>query len=372
MKKFNYNDITGLHLELTNKCNACCAMCSRNFKGKNRKNLKITELTLEDCKKILDKNFLKQLKLISLCGVYGDATNATELIPIINYIYKCNPNVHIDLYTNGSLHNTEWWEKLAKNIKNGIVIFGIDGIGETHTIHRMYTDFNKIISNAEAFIKSGGRAQWDYIVFKHNENQVDDARKLSKKLGFEIFQIKKTSRFLKNLYETDPQLDSTIEKYGKHPVYNNKGEIIAILELPENKKYRNHSEDIIFDKIKNYGNLQTYFDSVPINCQGLETCGVFISCFGEVFPCCTVYQQVCYKTINDVTDASELNEYSYYIKDNLSAFDKPVKEIVEGKFFNNIVASWKKETIKAGKCKSCARTCGRDYNSHNEQHTVRI
>lgn len=372
MKKFEYKNITGLHLELTNKCNACCAMCSRNFKGKTRSNLQTAELTLEDCKKIMNKDFLQQLKLISLCGVYGDATNATDLIQIIDYIYECNPSVHIDLYTNGSLHNSEWWTTLAKTIKNGMVVFGIDGIGDNHAIHRMYTDFERIIKNAKTFINAGGRAQWDYIVFKHNENQVEEARKLSKELGFEIFQIKKTSRFFKNLYEKDPQLDSTLEEYGKHPVYNNKGEIVALLELPEKKEYRNKSEDIIFNKIKSFGNLQAYFDKVSVKCQSLETGGIFISCLGEVFPCCTVYQQVCYKTINGVNDESELNEYKYYIKDNLSAFLKPIKEIVEGEFFNNIVNSWQKQTIKDGKCKSCSRTCGMDYNSHKEQHTVRI
>lgn len=372
MEKFEYEKIAGLHLELTNKCNACCAMCSRNFKGKNRKNLKLTELTLSDCKKIMSKDFIKQLKLISLCGVYGDATNASELLSIIDYLYECNENLHIDLYTNGSLHDTVWWSNLAKVIKKGIVIFGIDGIGETHSIHRMYTDFDKIVSNASAFISAGGRAQWDFIVFKHNEHQVDEARELSKRLGFEIFQVKKTSRFFKNLYEKDNQLDSTIEEYGKHPVYNGKGEIITTLELPNNKEYRNKSEDKIFEKIEKYGDLQSYFDNVKINCQGLETGGVFISCFGEVFPCCTVYQQVCYKTINEVSDESELNEYNYYVGDNLSAFNRPIKEIVESEFFNSIVESWTKKSIKEGKCKSCSRTCGMDYNSHKEQHTVRI
>ena len=62
-------------------------------------------------------------------------------------------------------------------------------------------------------LMQGGIAQWDYIVFKHNEHQVEEARKLSKELGFFEFQIKKTSRFFKTLYENDEFLDSTILDY---------------------------------------------------------------------------------------------------------------------------------------------------------------
>ena len=36
MEKFEFSKVKGLHLELTIKCNVCCSMCSRNFKGKTR------------------------------------------------------------------------------------------------------------------------------------------------------------------------------------------------------------------------------------------------------------------------------------------------------------------------------------------------
>ncbi len=175
-------------------------MCARNYRGKVRNNLKITELTLDDCKKIFPVSFIKQLELISLCGVYGEPITATELIEIIEYFFFCNPALHINIYTNGSMNSKEWWQKLAKSLKNGYVIFGIDGIGNVHSIHRKNTSFDRIIENAKTFINAGGNARWDFIVFKHNEHQVEKARELSKELGFEIFQVKKTSRFFKNLY----------------------------------------------------------------------------------------------------------------------------------------------------------------------------
>ena len=81
-----YKNITGLHLELTTKCNAFCPMCNRNYRGKVRENLKLVELSLKDCKKILDVDFLKQLKLISLCGVLGEPVCNSELFEIKSVI----------------------------------------------------------------------------------------------------------------------------------------------------------------------------------------------------------------------------------------------------------------------------------------------
>jgi len=251
----------------------------------------------------------------------------------------------------------------------GMVIFGIDGDSKTHSIHRRNTNYNTVIRNAKAFIDNGGIAQWDYIVFKHNEHQVQEAFELSKKLGFKIFQIKKTSRFLKTFYEKDKSLDSTILEYGKHPVYDSKGNIVHCLELPENQEYRNSSENIFLEMINKYGSIENYLDNTEIDCNAIKTGGIFISANGLVFPCCTVYQQVCYKIIHEVDDNKELNEYNLYLEDNLCCFEKTIKDIVEGKFFNNLFKNFKCKSIKDGKPKSCARTCGKKIDYQGSCHT---
>ena len=374
MKKFNYKKINGLHLELTNKCNAMCPMCNRNFKGKLRENLILTELSLDDIKKILPINFLKQLKLVSLCGVYGEPTCNTYLKQIIKYFFESNPNIKIDIYTNGGLFNEEWWADLASIMigYNGTVIFGIDGIDETHSIHRCNVDINNVMKNAKAFIDHGGSAQWDFIAFKHNENQIKKAEQLSKKMGFKVFQIKKTSRFLKTFYEKDNKLDSTILEFGKHPVYDLSGNHIYDLELPLDKRYRNDKDNLFRKKIKEYGSLEKYFDNVDILCDSIENGGIFISTFGELFPCCSVYQQVCYKTIHGVTDKDELNEYNLYKNCSLSLFEHSIEETVKGDFFNNLLYSFECKSISEGKPKCCCRTCGEEIDYQGSCHTKKI
>ena len=191
---------------------------------------------------------------------------------------------------------------------------------------------------------------------------------MSKTLGFSSFQVKKTSRFLKNLYEDDLALDSTILDYGKHPIYDSSGRLTGVLELPVNKEYRNVAEKDAFDIIEKYGSLQHFFDLTPVECKAQKTHGIFISAAGEVFPCCTVYQQVCYVKMYGVQDCAEANEYNIYKKHQVSAITQSIESIVNGGFFKQLQDGWELPSIKDGKPKSCARTCGGCFDMHSGQH----
>ena len=372
MNKIQYCDIKGLHLELTTKCNAMCPMCARNFRGKVRQNLALTELSLAECKKILSVRFLKQLEFISICGVFGDPINCSDLLEILRYIYDINANIFINLYTNGAIKSVDWWRKLAAYLLNGCVIFGIDGMDDTSSIYRVYTNVRDVLRNARAFIEAGGRAKWDFIAFKHNEMQIAAAKRMSEELGFVAFEVKKTSRFFKTLYEKDELLESTHLEYGRYPVYNANGKIIYYLELPNQLVYRNNGEEKLLEIIDKYGGLDQYFASAHINCQAIKTHGIFISAFGDVFPCCTVYQQYCYGEIFHVQDQSELNEYKIWkAHGNTSALNYTIEEIVDGRAFNELQTSWKLKTIQEGKPKACCRACGMEVDFHAEQHSCK-
>ena len=373
---YHFKDIKGVHLEVTTKCNANCPMCSRNAFGVVRPGLQITEITLDDCKKIFPPAFLNQLTIISICGVYGDPILAKDLLEIIEYIRSNNSELEIDVYTNGSVRSVSWWKRLAKVIGNGKVIFGIDGLEDTNHVYRRGTKFPVIIKNAKAFIQEGGRAQWDFIVFKHNEHQVKQAKKLSEKLGFEIFQIKRTSRFYKLLYERDPALEGMGEEFGKYPFYDSGMRKSGYIELPENPYYRNNSLKIIKSLIKEFGSLIRYFDKVPIDCKAKRTEGIFVSATGLIYPCCWFYQQANYGTIYNVTDPLELNEENILRStggvQQISAKEHPLNEIVEGEFFRQIEKGWSLPSLAQGRPKVCARACGRRLDMHAEQHEKRI
>ena len=113
--------------------------------------------------------------------------------------------------TNGSARTQDWWRDLAKTIgTDGYVIFSIDGLEDTNYLYRKNTVWEKIIDNAKAFIDAGGIAHWEYIVFEHNQHQIEEARRLSEQMGFQKFQVKTSSRFFSSVVRITKSYIETI------------------------------------------------------------------------------------------------------------------------------------------------------------------
>lgn len=184
----NNTDVKWLHVELSSKCNAWCAGCSRNNNGYglsdlvNEQDLKIDRLAY-----LLEQ--LPNVETVQLCGTLGDPIASATVVEAIDLIKRYAKKIQI--HTNGSLRNKTWWQNLAQKLQdiNHDVWFGIDGLAGVHEIYRQGTDFNKIIDNATAFIEEGGYATWQFIPFAHNEHQIKDCIRLSQKLKFKKFKI---------------------------------------------------------------------------------------------------------------------------------------------------------------------------------------
>src|SRR5208282_6697997 len=127
---YKLTEIEQLHVEITTRCNAACPMCPRNLSGgKQNPNLPMAELSLQDVRQIFPEAFLKQLKFIFLCGVYGDAMVARDTLEVFEYFRRTNPGVRLGMHTNGSGRTVQWWTKLASLVD--YCQFGIDGLADT-------------------------------------------------------------------------------------------------------------------------------------------------------------------------------------------------------------------------------------------------
>lgn len=358
---YRMNDIQMIHLELTDKCNASCPMCARNkFGGIQNPYLPLKELTLNDIKKILPGDLVRQMTYIYSCGNYGDPIIAKEALEIYRYLRQENPNLKLAMNTNGSYREESWWFELGQVIgPKGNVKFGIDGLEDTHHLYRQGTDFNKILANAQAFIKGGGQAIWEFIIFKHNEHQIDEARKIAEQLGFSSFKAKKTGRFFSS---------TKLEGKDVQEVHNKKGEVTHYLEKPTAKKNLNNSLLMEEELKKEFGSMENYVDQAAIQCKTLSERSIYISSEGAVFPCCWTANQ---------TYVWYLPERSGHVWDlirktggfeKINAKDKPLREIVEGPFFESVVASWERKSVKEGKLKVCAKTCSQSFNQYRDQY----
>ena len=187
------------HIELTDKCNAGCPMCPRtdamNFCKPDREKIFNVELSLDDFKQHFSDGFCARTEEIVFGGAYGDPLAASQLLEIADHLTA--RGVRLAVSTNGSLRKPEWWRRLGKMMKRtgSRLELHIDGLADTNPLYRVKTDFAKIIENATAYIATGARAEWHFIIFRHNQHQIDAAFRRSRAMGFAEFTLIDTIRF---------------------------------------------------------------------------------------------------------------------------------------------------------------------------------
>src|SRR5688572_12111201 len=99
---YPYETIRQVHLELTDKCNAACPQCARSdHGGPVNPQLRLTELTLHDVRRIFSPPFVEQLRSLYACGNYGDPIVARDCLEIFQYFRACNPDIKLGIHTNG-------------------------------------------------------------------------------------------------------------------------------------------------------------------------------------------------------------------------------------------------------------------------------
>lgn len=361
---YYYDEIGNVHLELTHRCNAACPMCARNLSGgATNPNLPLVELSLSDIKRIFTPAFLRQLKQIYACGNYGDPIVARDCLPIFQYFRESNPDLYLCLHTNGSARRTVWWQELAEILKDSphYVRFGLDGLEDTNHIYRRGTNWKVIMRNVRAFIDSGGRAEWDYLVFRHNEHQVEEARELANEMGFAKFYVRKTGRFLK------PDQLQTSDRFA---VRNRAGEFEYWLEQPRNKEYLNPAYDDLTYLAEKYGDYDSYLDQACIQCKAaMGKRKLYISAQGLALPCCwlgEVFSEKHNAARRQFIDLVNANGG----KQMLDTRHHDLATIVNGPLFQKHVPdSWQLDSIASGKLTICARTCGQEYDALGKQRS---
>lgn len=356
---YSYEQIETVHLELTARCNASCPMCGRNkFGGPDNEFLPQTELSLDQVKRIFPENFVKQLKRLYMCGNYGDPIAANDTLEVFAWLRSVNPDIKLGLHTNGSARTSAWWAKLGNilNQKWDYVKFGLDGLEDTNHIYRRGTSWSKIMDNAAAFIAAGGKAHWEFIVFKHNEHQVDEAKTLAERMGFLQFRTKKTGRFFSN---------TKLEGKDKQEVWSRNGEVEYHIERPSIREYQNDGLAKEQALVERYGSMMGYLDQNAVRCKVAEDKSIYISAEGLAFPCCWTANQlyVWYLPYKK----SEIWDLIEHDTSNVSALVHDLRSIVEGRYFSKISDSWYKPSISDGKIKVCAKTCGVGFDPFAEQ-----
>lgn len=369
MKYIDLDQIESVQIDHTSRCNLLCPQCARVYNGSVNPEMPIGELTLDDYKKIFTETLIKNVKLITQCGNYGDVIASNNILECLSWIRSKGSKAFINIMTNGSARNKDWWIELANILGNrGKVVFSIDGLVDTNSIYRVNSNFEKIIENAKTFISANGNARWDFLVFSHNEHQVEEAKKLAQQLGFIEFNVKKTNRFIneKN-YQGWVKTELTDTVKTKKAEYS--------IQAPT-KKYQ-ASSSLQFDQIvKEFGSWNNYVNKTDINCKFRNQKAVFVDFEARLWPCTWTASGMYHYGIN--TQKSQIKQlldyYGYYFN---SIRHHSLEEILHHEWLNNkLVESWglEIESTPVPKLMCCGRTCGSiyDFSSSSNNNRERI
>jgi MoaA/NifB/PqqE/SkfB family radical SAM enzyme len=283
---YPYESIRQVHLELTDKCNAACPQCPRSdHGGPVNPQLPLTELSLLDVQTIFSEQFLVQLNRLYACGNYGDSIVARDCLQIFQYFRACNPGIKLGIHTNGGARSVDFWHRLGRLMPpgKGYVRFGIDGLEDTNHIYRRNVRWPTLMRNVKAFLEAGGNAEWDYIVFRHNEHQIEQARTLANDLGFTLFNVKTTGRFLNS---------AKLEYIDSTPVKNRAGEVVGSVARPLSPAYQNSALAELQDLRNRYGSMDRYLDRAVVQCKVQANNSIYVSAEGYVLPCCWLAGQL--------------------------------------------------------------------------------
>ena len=186
------DQLTGFVLEPTNICTLKCSKCPRTvFIDKFPSKWVNKQLNLDHLKNFIDVDINKKMFIIS--GTSGDPIYYNDLFELVLWIKQNGGLVTIE--TNGSYKSREWWKKICSLLdENDAVVFAIDGIPENFTKYRINADWQSIKVGIEETVKTT-RSVWKFIPFAFNENNIQQATKISTDLGMYKFYLDPSSRW---------------------------------------------------------------------------------------------------------------------------------------------------------------------------------
>ena len=172
MNGMDDRQVRDIEIELTGRCNLRCPLCAstvfpdRTGRPNQRE---LSEWTTQ-----LDR--YSGLKSVCISGICSEPTLYSDIVGLLDYFVS--RGVTIELYTNASTHDEEWWHGLGRHLTDkDLVVFTVCGsTDEIHGKYRVGQDLQTVLRNAMAFKMDNhnGNDCIQHISFRYNE---DDFKK---------------------------------------------------------------------------------------------------------------------------------------------------------------------------------------------------
>ncbi len=178
-----------VQIDVSNFCNLKCPLCS-NRDRRNQVPVKKGNMSLADFKVVAGK--LKSAPRF-IFGAKNEPLMNRDIFSMIRHLSDLNPKVETELLTNLTTAGQFKMEEIVGSRVQRISV-GMDGIDpQMYAKYRVGGDFNAVVENIRAIQGFKARQGVElpsleilFIVFRHNEHALDEARALARRLGCKI------------------------------------------------------------------------------------------------------------------------------------------------------------------------------------------
>lgn len=311
--------VKSFNMEITNKCVLGCPQCART--GNDWVAANLTDLSVGVLERLFPRDeraSFEGLK-VNLCGTYGDCIYHRHFHDVLAYLKEVGIRVAVE--TNGSHRKAAWWERTCDMLTDeDMITFSVDGLEDTNHVYRVNARWPDIIE-AMRYCASRVTVDWKFIVFRHNEHQLEAARLLAAEIGVRRITFKKSGRFLAE----DPSAPSNDEYIG----------VVT--------RNRRRIEELIHEGV----NADRFDEEVHIAPKCRYGKDLAVTAFGYFYPC----------------SPAEPEEPRGWFHENREHFDlakHTVAEILASKKWRELEHLWERASTAP---KVCREYCGvhRDY-----------
>jgi MoaA/NifB/PqqE/SkfB family radical SAM enzyme len=269
------------HLEISSICALKCPRCPRLEVPNSLLN---QQLDLDFFQDNIGISAINQAKKITFCGNDGDPIYCRDLVAICQWIKLHNPGVQLVIITNGSGRPQSWWKELAATLdKQDQLHWSLDGWDQdSNEQYRVNSDWSSIMVGIKEFFAANRDTYrvWASIAFSFNEWHVDHQKDLAQKLGFDLFQLTKSTKFGSRYPDAYGFRDS-LEPVQKHLVSATDRFERILLPISARTQPGHELKEIFWQRAQNLHKHNAYSGVCLIGNKG-----IFINSSGEFYPCC--------------------------------------------------------------------------------------
>jgi radical SAM protein with 4Fe4S-binding SPASM domain len=266
-------------MDICNFCNLRCPLCDT---GRQQLLRQQSMMTFDDFTRLFAK--IEPYALEVCLYNWGEPFLNRDVFRIIEHVSK--HNVGSNLSTNFSLVLSD--EQLESIVRSGLehLIVSLDGTTqEVYEMYRRRGKFERVVDNVRRLLAVRKRLnattpaiEWQFIVFKHNEQQRDDARRMAKEIGFDSLRFASPAMPYVDMFSLE----------------------LAEQFMPENRDFWQYNPALIQEK--------DYIDDQV--CHYLYRTAA-INADGGVTPCCFLHNEkhdfgdLKFETVNDIWNNSK-------------------------------------------------------------------